>query len=46
MATTGYRVIKLRGGWAVEDTRIGAVWTGFAHAGAVALASHLNVAAG
>ncbi|MER5511551.1 hypothetical protein ABT052_40500 [Streptomyces sp. NPDC002766] len=44
--TTRYRIIKLRGGWGVEDTVTSHVWTGLAHAGAVILASKLNSRAG
>ncbi|NMI63166.1 hypothetical protein [Streptomyces sp. RLA2-12] len=40
--TPRYRVIKLRGGWAVKDTREGAIWTGLAHAGAILLSDSLN----
>ncbi|MFF5655230.1 DUF6409 family protein [[Kitasatospora] papulosa] len=32
-----YRLVKLRGGWAVEDTTNGAIWTGLPYVGAVAL---------
>ncbi|MET7988490.1 hypothetical protein ACFXAW_30305 [Streptomyces sp. NPDC059445] len=46
MNTHRYRIVKLRGGWAVKDTRTGESWTGLVHAGAVALASHLNRRAG
>ncbi|EMF20388.1 hypothetical protein H114_32634 [Streptomyces gancidicus BKS 13-15] len=34
-----YRIRKLRGGWAVEDTASGDIWTGLTYAGAVALQS-------
>lgn len=37
-----YQIRKALGGWYVEDTTTGTVWAGLAHAGAVALASHLN----
>jgi hypothetical protein len=46
MASDRYRIVKLRGGWAVEDRWTGAIWTGLAYAGAVVLASHLNGMAG
>lgn len=42
--STRYRIIKLRSGWGVEDTRTGAVWTGMVHVGAVQPADRLNAA--
>jgi hypothetical protein len=45
MASTRYRIHKARSGWYVEDTTTGAVWTGLTHAGAVVLASRLNLTA-
>ncbi|MEU9271953.1 hypothetical protein AB0E04_42100 [Streptomyces sp. NPDC048251] len=38
------RIIKLRSGWGVEDTRTGDVWTGMVRVGAVQLADRLNAA--
>ncbi|MDR6980440.1 hypothetical protein J2X68_007180 [Streptomyces sp. 3330] len=42
--STRYRIIKLRSGWGVEDTRTGNVWTGMVRVGALQLADRLNAA--
>ncbi|MCX4609418.1 hypothetical protein [Streptomyces mirabilis] len=46
MTTTRYQTHQDRGGWYVEDTQTGRVWTGLTGIGARRLADHLNRATG